>query len=82
MPPIYRQPCIAEACTDRWWDNPAPPATLETVSEDEIARKLAEEGLVRLPQLRDKPRADFKPITVQGEPLSEMIIRERGRESD
>jgi hypothetical protein len=46
------------------------------VSEDEIERRLAEEGLIRVPT-RSQPAGEFKRIDVGGKPASEMIIEER-----
>jgi hypothetical protein len=47
------------------------------VSEEEIKRQLAEEGLIRLPIGNQMPAGDFKRINVGGKPVSEMIIEER-----
>lgn len=47
------------------------------VSEDEIERQLAEEGLIRLPPPDQQPIREFQRIDVGGKPMSEMIIEER-----
>lgn len=49
------------------------------ISEDEIERILFAEGVISLPTLTDytDEDEDFEPIEVEGEPLSEQIIRER-----
>ena len=47
------------------------------ISEDEIERRLAEEGLIRIPLANQQPIGDFKRIDVDGKPMSEMIIEER-----
>jgi hypothetical protein len=47
------------------------------VSEEEIERQLAEEGLIRRPQAGQRPLGEFKRIDVGGIPMSQMIIEER-----
>ena len=62
-----------------WWDaqeiiEPAP------LTEDEIEQKLFEAGIIRRPPppITDlTPYQSRKMLEVQGEPLSETIIRER-----
>jgi len=49
----------------------------QNVSEGEIERRLAEEGLIRLPTDIQHPLGEFKRIDVGGKPMSEMIIEER-----
>lgn len=51
----------------------------EPISEDEVERILAAKGVISLPTLSDytDEDEDFEPIEVEGEPLSEQIIRER-----
>lgn len=52
---------------------------ISPISEDEIERILFAEGVISLPTLTDytDEDEDFDPIEVEGEPLSEQIIRER-----
>lgn len=47
--------------------------------EDALERELAAEGIITIPNpsAADDADDDFEPIEVMGEPLSEMIIRER-----
>ena len=52
-------------------------ASKPDVSEDEIERQLAQEGLIRVPTGGERKRSEFKPIDVAGKPVSEMIIEER-----
>jgi hypothetical protein len=52
-------------------------ADVGEISEDEIERQLAEEGLIRVPRVDQQPMGDFKRIDVGGKPMSEMIIEER-----
>lgn len=52
------------------------------MTEDEFARYLAARGVVSLPEPASRAAAeaefeDYEPITVEGQPLSEMIIEER-----
>lgn len=52
------------------------------MTEDEFARHLAAKGLVSLPEPVSREAAeaeadDYKPITVEGRPFSEMIIEDR-----
>jgi len=47
------------------------------ISEEEIARLLAEEGLLRVPPANQQLAGEFKRINVGGKPVSEMIIEER-----
>jgi hypothetical protein len=54
-----------------------PSAEGQNVSEEEIERRLAEEGLIRLPTDNQQPLGEFKRIDVGGKPMSEMIIEER-----
>ena len=61
-----------------WWDTQeiTEPAAL---TEDEIEQKLFEAGIIRRPPpITDHtPYQNRKMIAIQGEPLSETIIRER-----
>lgn len=57
--------------------------TIETevkpqMSEDEFLQMLLKEGLLaNIPQKYTDEDDDFDPIEIEGEPISEMIIRER-----
>ncbi len=55
------------------------PRTAEPVNEEEVERILASKGIISLPTLSDytDEDEDFEPIEVEGESLSEQIIRER-----
>lgn len=47
--------------------------------EKEFLRQMEEAGLlIRVPPPDQPPPADFKPLVIEGEPLSETIIRMRG----
>ena len=51
-------------------------------TEEEFAQYLAAKGVVSLPEASSRKSAeaefdDYKPITVEGKPLSEMIIEDR-----
>lgn len=65
------------------WLEKRKPVTAEQVSdESELEQKflarLLEKGLIsEIPPRWDDDDDDFEPIEVEGEPLSEMIIRER-----
>jgi putative addiction module CopG family antidote len=56
-----------------------PPAATKPVTEEEFKRQLLANGLMSgLPiPLGPAARRDFQPIKLEGEPLSETIIRER-----
>lgn len=56
---------------------PAHPA--EPISEDELERILRAKGIISFadPSTYTDEDEDFDPIEVEGEPLSEQIIRER-----
>ncbi|HKC65068.1 MAG TPA: hypothetical protein VKB86_15605 [Pyrinomonadaceae bacterium] len=52
------------------------------MTEEEFARYLAAKGVISLPDDSSREEAeaefdDYKPITVEGQPLSEMIIEDR-----
>ena len=51
----------------------------EPITEDEVELILQAKGIITLPTLSDytDEDEDFEPIEVEGEPLSEQIIRER-----
>lgn len=51
-----------------------------TMTEEELLKQLEKEGFIGKvpPPITDFTRYDnYKPVTVTGEPISEMIIRER-----
>jgi molecular chaperone DnaK (HSP70) len=50
---------------------------VRNVSEEEIERQLAEEGLIRIPTTEKQLIEEFRRIDVNGKPVSEMIIEER-----
>jgi ABC-type phosphate transport system ATPase subunit len=45
--------------------------------EEEVERKLAAEGLIRVPTGGQQPAGEFQRINVGGQPVSEMIVEER-----
>lgn len=52
------------------------------MTEDEFARYLAAKGVVSLPETASRAAAeaefdDYEPVTVEGQPLSEMVIEDR-----
>lgn len=52
------------------------------MTEEEFARYLAAKGVISLPEALSREEAedrfdDYEPITVEGKPLSEMIIEDR-----
>lgn len=53
--------------------------TTNEVSKQELWQKLFEEGLItHIPcGISDEEDDDFEPIEIEGEPISETIIRER-----
>lgn len=56
------------------------PSPTEDELEDAFERELAAEGIISLPlpsQSQDDDDDEWEPITVTGQPLSEMIIEER-----
>lgn len=52
-------------------------STDNSVSEEDLGRHLAEEGIIRLPQRDQQTIQTFKRIDVGGKPMSEVIIEER-----
>ena len=54
-----------------------PPTGVQVMSEEEVERRLAQEGLIRMPLISGQLEEEFKRINVGGEPISEMIIEER-----
>jgi hypothetical protein len=57
----------------------SPPSRITEMTEEEFKRQLLKSGLMSsLPTPADPAsRPAFQPITLEGEPLSETIIRER-----
>ena len=56
------------------------PSPTEDELEDAVERELAAEGIITLPlssEYADEDDEKWEPITVTGQPLSEMIIEER-----
>jgi hypothetical protein len=52
------------------------------MTEDEFAHYLAAKGVLSLPEASSREEAedefeDYEPVTVEGKPLSEMIIEDR-----
>jgi hypothetical protein len=52
------------------------------MTEDEFARYLAAKGVASLPEPASRAAAeaefdDYEPVTVEGQPLSEMVIEDR-----
>ncbi|MDX2045077.1 MAG: hypothetical protein SF097_27955 [Acidobacteriota bacterium] len=58
---------------------PEPTRPAEPISEDEVERILRAKGIISFadPSNYTDEDEDFEPIEVEGEPLSEQIIRER-----
>jgi len=57
----------------------AGPSTKTPLTEEEFERHMVEIGVMGAVPPRDpaRPRRNFQPVTIEGEPLSETIIRER-----
>lgn len=57
----------------------APSTPAQPLTEEEWERRLMNAGLLRRtpPGHRPAGRPDFQPIRIEGEPLSETVIRER-----
>ncbi len=52
--------------------------TTHEVSKQDLWQKLFEEGLItHIPSNMSDEEDDFEPIEIEGEPISETIIRER-----
>ena len=50
------------------------------LSEDEFLQKLFDEGIItHIPEKFIDEDDDFEPIEIEGEPISETIIRDRGK---
>ena len=59
-------------------DRQAPASRSRPLTEDEFKQQLLKAGLMSsLPTPPDQPWPEFQPVTLEGEPLSETIIRER-----
>jgi hypothetical protein len=54
-----------------------PSSSNEDELEEEIERRLAAEGLIRVPPAGQQLAGEFQRIDVGGQPISEMIIEER-----
>ncbi|CAN5838408.1 hypothetical protein BH20ACI4_BH20ACI4_23460 [soil metagenome] len=51
----------------------------ENISKENLWQKLFEEGLItHVPNGVSDEEDDFEPIEIEGEPISETIIRDRG----
>ena len=60
-------------------DQELQPSSKRPLTEEEFDQHLVEIGLMStVPPPRDsaRPRRDFQPVIIEGEPLSETIIRE------
>jgi hypothetical protein len=58
------------------------PTMRPQMTEDEFERYLAAKGVISIPEPASREMAEdefaaYKPVTVEGRPLSEMIIEER-----
>ena len=78
---IQHLPAIEQKKVLNWLEENKP-AIDEKISEEELERKVLErlwaKGLIsEIPPRWDDDDDDFEPIEIEGEPLSEMIIRER-----
>jgi hypothetical protein len=67
---------------DSLLSEPAARPLTEDELEDAFERELAAEGIISLPDPASRKEAedgfdDYEPITVEGKPLSEMIIEDR-----
>jgi len=75
--PVFEQRKILD------WLEEYKPTIDEKASEEEIERKVLErllaKGLISeiVEPMTDEEDDEFEPIEIEGEPLSEMIIRER-----
>jgi len=75
--PVFEQRKILD------WLEEYKPTIDEKISEEEIERKVLErllaKGLISeiVEPMTDEEDDEFEPIEIEGEPLSEMIIRER-----
>jgi hypothetical protein len=67
---------------DSLLSEPAGPRMTEDEREDAFERELAAKGIISLPDPASRKEAEegfdnYEPITVEGKPLSEMIIEDR-----
>ncbi len=75
-------PAIEQARVLEWLEQ-LKPAIDERLAEEErieaeVLKQLLARGLIKeIPPNWDDADEDFEPIEIEGEPLSEMIIRER-----
>jgi len=63
---------LAFACKDKWWEYSLPPP-----GEQEIAERLAAEGIIVLPVSLQMESRKYRRVDVSGEPCSETILKER-----
>lgn len=55
------------------------PTEKRSMSEEEIAEQLLAKGIIgEIPKNWNEPDEEFEPIVIQGKPLSETIIEDRG----
>jgi hypothetical protein len=76
-----RFPSVDDAVTAAWiaFDDPSKPANARRpITPDDLHRQMLEDGLLtQLPNAAEDVDDDDEPIAIEGEPLSETIIRER-----
>ncbi len=71
LPPFERREIFDRISTDLSKD--------DSISEEEAANRLLAKGLINeIPADWDKADEHFEPIEIQGKPLSETIIEDRG----
>ena len=80
--PFLEKQRLIETLTRNGTEPPVPASPItrsEPISEDEIEQILRAEGVITFADPSDytEEDEDFEPIEVEGEPLSEQIIRER-----
>lgn len=79
---IQRLPAIERKKVLEWLEENKP-AIDEKISEEELERKVLERLLAKgiiseiVEPMTDEEDDEFKPVKIEGEPLSEMMIRER-----
>ncbi|MGI8494621.1 MAG: hypothetical protein ACR2L1_04815 [Pyrinomonadaceae bacterium] len=74
--PINQRKEIKEKLSKDLKDNVEP---TPQISEKEFLQKLLEEGFIsHIPEGITDEEDDFEPIEIEGEPISETIIRDRG----
>jgi Arc/MetJ-type ribon-helix-helix transcriptional regulator len=76
-----RFPSVDDAVTAAWlaFDDPSKPTNApRAITPDDLHRQMLADGLLtRLPNATEDIDDDDEPIAIEGEPLSETIIRER-----